>query len=144
MGWRLFVVANSVSNVQKQMHGLLSLCKSNQTIVNELKTNVMMFRNTKEELRIKFKDTLIEHVDRHKCLGNVFNTARTSEGDVFKQNYDYPCDRARGAILSLLKRIRNVIPLPPSVCFTYSSHWLNRYCCMVVTCGAWAPAREIN
>ena len=113
----LFTVASSVSNAQKQMDGLLSFCKSNQTIVNELKTKVMMFGNTKEELRIKFNGTLIEHVDRYKCLGNVFNTTRTPGGDMFKQNYEYLCDRARGAIFSLLKRTRNVTPLPPQCMF---------------------------
>ena len=76
-----------------------------------------MFGNTKEELRIKFNGTLIEHVDRYKCLGNIFNTTRTPGGDMFKQNYEYLCDRARGAIFSLLKRIRNVTPLPPQCMF---------------------------
>ena len=44
--------------------------------------------------------------------------------DMFKQKYKYLCDRARGGMFSLLKSIRNVIPLPPSACFTYSSYWL--------------------
>ena len=113
----LFTVASSVWNAQKQMDGLLSFCKSNQTIVNELKTKVMVFGNLKEELHIKFNDTPIEHVDRYKCLGNVFNTIHAPGGDMFKQNYEYLCDRARGAIFSLLKRIRNVTPLPPQCMF---------------------------
>ena len=83
----LFTVASSVSNAQKQMDGLLSFCKSNQTIVNELKTKVMMCGNTKEELCIKFNGTLMEHVDQYKCFGNVFNTTHTAGGDMFKQNY---------------------------------------------------------
>ena len=66
----LFTVANSVSNAQKQIDGLLTFCKSNQTIVNELKTKVMVFGNLKEELHIKFNDTPIEHKDRYNCLGN--------------------------------------------------------------------------
>ena len=119
----LFTVASSVLNAQKQMDGLLSFCKSNQTIVNELTTKVMVFGNLKEELHIKFNDTPIEHVDRYKCLGNVFNTIHAPGGDVFKQNYEYLCDRARGAIFSLLKRIRNVTPLLPQ-CMFYLLHSL--------------------
>ena len=55
----IFTVASSVSNAQKQMDGLLSFCKSNQTIVNELRAKVMVFGNLKEELHIKFNDTAI-------------------------------------------------------------------------------------
>ena len=113
----LFTVASSVSNAQKQMDGLLSFCKSNQTIVNKLKTKVMMCGNTKEELHIKFNGTLMEHVDQYKCLGNVFNTTCTPGGDMFKQNYEYLYDRTRGAIFSLLKRIRKAAPLPPQCMF---------------------------
>ena len=113
----LFTVANSVSNAQKQMDGLFSFCKSNQTIVNELKTKVMVFGNPKEELHIKFNDTPIEHVDQCKCLGNILNTIRASAGNTFKQNYQYVYDCARGAIFSLFKRIQKVAPLPPQRMF---------------------------
>ena len=60
----LFTVASIVSNAQKRMDGILSFCKSNQTIENELKTKVMAFGNLKDELHIKFNDMPIEHVDR--------------------------------------------------------------------------------
>ena len=113
----LFTVASGFSNAQKQMDGLLSFCKSHQTIVNELKTNAMMFGSTEEELRINFNGTLIEHVDRYKCFGDIFNTTRTPGGDMFKQNYEYLCDSARGAIFSLLKRIRTATLLPPQCMF---------------------------
>ena len=140
----LFTVANSVSNAQKQMDGLLSFCKSNQTIVNELKTKVMMFGNTKEELRIKFNGTLIEHVDRYKCLGNVFNTTRTPGVICLNKTMNTYVTGPVVPYSVCWSAFEMLHHYHPSACFTYSSHWLNRYCGMAVTCGAWTPPQAIN
>ena len=84
----------------------------------------MVFGNLNEELHIKFNDTPIEHADWYKCVHNVLNTICAPGGDMFKQNYEYLCDRTRGAIFNLLKRIPNVTPLPPQ-CMFYLFHSLD-------------------
>ena len=114
----LFTVANNCANAQKQMDGLFSFCRPNQTIVNEIKTKVMVFGHAKEKISITFNGKAIEQVDCYKYLGNMFNSIKSSSGDMFKMNYDYLCESARRAIFAVLKRIRKISPLPPK-CMLY-------------------------
>ena len=99
------------------MDGLFSFCKQNQTIVNLIKTKIMIFGNFSQEPNVYFNGRPIEVVQCYKCLGNVVNTIKTSSGDLFKMNKEYLCNKARGAIFSLMKKTRCIAPLPPKCMF---------------------------
>ena len=83
-----------------------------KTIENKLKTKVIVFgKQIKFDLTLKGQ--IIKQVGHYNYLGNVVRTIQWPHGDIRRENYEYPCDKARKAIFGLLTRLRDIGQLPP-------------------------------
>ena len=92
-------------------------------IVNETKTKIMCFgKSLKPELY--FNGKLIEEANHYKYLGNILRSVQRSNQDLFMANYQYICDQARKAILSLYRKTKAIKALPPD---NYVSYLRQRY-----------------
>ena len=110
----LILFSDSLSGIQKQLDGLYGFCSKNRMIVNELKTKIMVFgRGSKGN--ITFNGKLLDWVEKYKYLGNIINSVKQMNGDIFKENSSYLCNKARGAIFSFFKRIKSYGTLPPNI-----------------------------
>ena len=96
----LVLVSDSKTGLQKQLDGLLSFCKKNLMIVNDLKTKVITF-GCKQDINIFFNNKQIEITSRYKYLGNVISTTSSLRGYIFRENYNYLCSQARKAIFGM-------------------------------------------
>ena len=108
----LIMVSTTPSGAQKQLNGLEAFSRKNQTTVNNLKTKLVIF-GKQMDFKLTYKQNVKEHVDHYKYLGNIIRSIQRPHGDIFVNNYEYLCDKARKAIFGLLSRLRNVGPLPP-------------------------------
>ena len=109
----LILVSTTCPGAQKQMDGLELFSEKNQTTVNGIKTKVMVFGKPMD-VRITFKGQPIEQVAQYKYLGNIARAISRPSGDIFGNNYEYLCGKARAAIFAISKRLRQVGPLPPA------------------------------
>ena len=107
----LIMVSTTPSGAQKQLNGLELFSRKNQTTVNNLKTKVMIF-GRQLDVNLTYKGNIIEQVGHYKYLGNTIRSIQRY-GDIFANNYEYLCDKARKATFGLLSRLRHVGPLPP-------------------------------
>ena len=108
----LIMVSTTPSGAQKQLNGLEAFSRKKQTTVNNLKTKVVIF-GKQMDFKLTYKQNVIEQVDHYKYLGNIIRSIQRPHGDIFVNNYEYLCDKERKAIFGLLRRLRNVGPLPP-------------------------------
>ena len=107
----LIMVSTTPSGAQKQLNGLELFSRKKQTTVNNLKTKVMIF-GRQLDVNLTYKGNIIEQVGHYKYLGNTIRSIQRY-GDIFVNNYEYLCDKARKATFGLLSRLRHVGPLPP-------------------------------
>ena len=112
----LVLITDEENGMQRHLDGLLEFCKNNLAIVNEIKTKCMAFGKIKQ-VTITFNGKIIEQVDRYKCLGNVISPISRCNGDPFKFNAEYLCDKARKAIYAMSHRTRNISNLSPQLKF---------------------------
>ena len=110
----LVLISDSESGLQKQLDGLSKFCSKNLTIVNELKTKVLVF-GSQTKVNIDFNGKTIEHVESYKYLGNIVNTVHSYRADAFSKNYEYLSGQSRKAMFSIKKRLKSLGPLPPQI-----------------------------
>ena len=110
----LILFSDSLTGIQKQLDGLFEFCSKNRMIVNELKTKIMMFGNGPKG-EVSFNGNLIKWVDKYKYLGNMINSTKQPNGDIFKENAKYLCQKARGAIFSFFNKTKPFGTLPPAL-----------------------------
>lgn len=112
----LILIADGQAGMQKQLSGLELFCAKNHTAVNEIKTKFMVF-GQQTQTCITFNNKPIEQVSDYKYLGNILQSIRAINGDIFKNHYDYVSDKARKAVFSILKKTRKMGALPPKCMF---------------------------
>ena len=110
----LILFSDSLSGIQKQLDGLFDFCSKNRMIVNELKTKIMVFGKG-EKGDIKFNGKPLEWVDQYKYLGNIINSTKTVNGDLFKKNANFLSDKARKAIFAFFRKTKSYGTLPPDI-----------------------------
>ena len=77
-------------------------------IVNETKTKVMVYGSASRDVVVKFNNKVLNVVDQYKYLGNVMKSVKTCKEDVFGENFQYLCNKARKAIFAMFKRLKNL------------------------------------
>ena len=111
----LILVTDSAKGLQKQLDGLFNFCSDNMMIVNETKTKVMVYGSASRDVVVKFNDKVLNVVDQYKYLGNVMKSVKTCNEDVFGENFQYLCNKARKAIFVMFKRLKNLGILPVKI-----------------------------
>ena len=110
----LILFSDSLEGIKKQLDGLFAFCAKNRMIVNELKTKIMVFGNGPKG-DVSFNGKLLKWVNEYKYLGNIINSTKQVNGDIFKENSHYLCNKARGAIFSFFKKTKSFGTLPPKL-----------------------------
>ena len=108
----LILFTDSIKRPQKQSDGLFNFCSDNMMIVNETKTKVMVCGSASRDIVVKFNDKVLDVVDQYKYLGNLMNSVKRGNQDVFGANYQYLCNKARQAVFAMFKRLKNIGALP--------------------------------
>ena len=111
----LILVTDSAKGLQKQLDGLFNFCSDNMMIVNETKTKVMVYGSASRDVVVKFNDKVLNVVDQYKYLGNVMKSVKTCKQDVFGENFQYLCNKARKVIFAMFKRLKNLGILPVKI-----------------------------
>ena len=111
----LILVTDSAKGLQKQLDGLFIFCSDNMMIVNETKTKVMVYGSASRDVVVKFNDKVLNVVDQYKYLGDVMKSVKTCKEDVFGENFQYLCNKARKAIFAMFKRLKNLGILPVKI-----------------------------
>ena len=113
----LILVSDTPGGLQKQLDGLYKFCADNLMIVNEIKTKVTVFGNVSgfEDTQFCFNGKTLDNVVAYKYLGNIIKQIKTASGDIFGKNYEMLCNKARGAIFGIYKKIRNIGVLSPKI-----------------------------
>ena len=112
----LFLVACQPKHSQIQLNGLYKFCAPNQMIANEIKTKYMVFGNH-DEFELLLNGKVLERVDKYKCLGNIINTTKTSRGNIFRENTDFLCNRARRSVFSIINKVKKIGAVSPKCMF---------------------------
>ena len=60
----LILLSDSVNGLQKQLNGLLCFCSDNMMIVNEMKTEVMVYGPAIKNFSLKFNSKTLDIVDQ--------------------------------------------------------------------------------
>ena len=81
-------------------------------VVNKMKTRVMICGSSTDNAKIKFNNKVLDVVDQYEYLGNIIKRTKRSNGDIFGENYQYLCNRAKQAIFAIYKRLKNIGILP--------------------------------
>ena len=71
----LIMVSTTPSGAQKQLNGEEAFSRKNQTTVNNLNTKVVML-GKQMDLKLTYKQNVIEEVDHYKYLGNIIRSIR--------------------------------------------------------------------
>ena len=102
--------------LQRQLDGLKAFCANNQMIVNGMKTKFMCF-GKKSDCKLSFDNKEITQVEHYKYVGNIIKPFQALHGDIFGDNYNFLCDKAKKAIFAMKKKLKATGYLPPSVMF---------------------------
>lgn len=68
-----------------------------------------------ENVSLYFNDQPLEQVTQYKYLGNIVKSVNRATSDIFADNYNYLCNKARGSIYSIQKKIKNGGSLSPNL-----------------------------
>ena len=103
----LILFSDTFHGLQKQLHGLKQFCYNNHMIVNEMKTKVMVFGNTKRS-KIFFNQKCIEEVKNYKYLGNIISSTRLPNQDPLKSTYKFLSDQAMKAVFNMRRKVKSI------------------------------------
>ena len=76
-------------------------------ILNESKTKAIQF-GKKNNMELFFNKKKIIEIHEYKYLGNVIKSTQFTNEDVFQNNYQNLCDKARKAIFSFQRKTQIV------------------------------------
>ena len=77
-----------------------------------------LFNSVKRiNMELFFNKKKISEVHEYKYLGNVIKSTQFTNEDVFQNNYQYLCDKARKAIFSSQRMTKSLNPLSPKLKF---------------------------
>ena len=108
----LILISTSGIDAQIQLDGLSNFCSPNQTVVNLMKTNFMVF-GRKLQIHLHFNNCPIEQVDSYKSLGIIVKSIRTYTGDMFSLHPQHVYQQARKGIFGIQRRVKSIGELPP-------------------------------
>ena len=111
----LILVSDSPDGLQRQLNGLFDFCCDNKMVVNEMKTRVMVCGSSTDNVKIKFNNKVLDVVDQYEYLGNIIKRTKRSNEDIFGENYQYLCNRAKQAIFAIYKRLKNIGIFPVKI-----------------------------
>jgi hypothetical protein len=110
----LVLMSDTPHGLQQQVDGLMTFCKANHMIINEIKTKFMGFGKT-DSCKINLLGNPIERVKQYKYLGCIVKEVRKVNSDVFANNYNYLCEQARKAVYASNNRVKHLGSLPPYI-----------------------------
>ena len=111
----LILFSDSEKGLQTQLDALFKFCSDNMMIVNETKTKVMVYGSTSRNITVKFNDKILDRVDQYKYLGNLVKSVKKCNEDIFGENSQYLCSKARQAIFASFKRLKHIGILPAHI-----------------------------
>ena len=112
----LVLFSDTPKGLQRQLDGLKAFCSNNQMIVNGMKTKFMCF-GQKSDCKLSFDNQEITQVEHYKYVGNLIKPVQALHGDIFGDNYNFLCDKAKKAIFAMKKKLKATGYLPPSIMF---------------------------
>ena len=83
-------------------------------IVNEIKTKVMVFGDSKKS-KVQFNSVEIKEVNDYKYLGNIISSIRLPKQDPLKKMCSFLCGQAQRASFSMTSKIKAMGKLPVDV-----------------------------
>ena len=107
-GLTIWFFSDSEKGSQTQLEGLFKLCSDNMIIVNEMKTKVVVYGSASRNIQIKFDYKILDRVDQYKYLGNLVKSVKKCNEDIFGENSQYLCSKARQAIFASFKHLKHV------------------------------------
>ena len=116
----LYMVSCNTDHAQRQLNGLSKFCAPNQMVTNEIKTKYMAFGKIKD-VKLKLNGKLLEQVQSYKCLGNIISSTKTVTGDIFGENYEYLCEKARKSTFAMLNKTKSLHIPPQCTSYMYQS-----------------------
>ena len=75
----------------------------------------MVCGSSTDYVKIKFNNKVLDVVDQYKYLGNIIKITNRSNEDIFGENYQYLCKRAKQAIFAIYTRLKNIGILPVKI-----------------------------
>ena len=101
----LILVSSYSSSAQRQLDGLSNFSSPNQMIANEIKTKYMLF-GKQTDFSLHLNGKCIERVKSFKCLGNMINSIFSTNANIFRDNAQYLCNRAKNSIFGIMQRVK--------------------------------------
>jgi hypothetical protein len=111
----LVIMSDSPEGLQHQLNALHVFCSHYQMIVNELKTKIMVFGNSKEELHFIFNNKSLEIVKEYKYLGVIFNSVCNIRGNLFKNMWPFIAKKGSRAYFCNFQQVSSIGQLTPNV-----------------------------
>ena len=96
------------------LNGLSKYCFKHRSIMNSVKTKFMVYGRL-DNVYLYFNGHALEQVTEYKYLGNIVRSVDRTTNDVFAENYEYLCNKARRSIFSIFKKTKNFGSLPPKI-----------------------------
>ena len=116
----LVMVSCTPKHAQRQLDGLSKFCAPNQMVANELKTKYMVFGKL-NDFSLQLNGKHIEKVSSYKYLGNIISCTRLLSGDVFKENADYLCNKARQSVFAMIGKLKNLDVPTRTILYLYQT-----------------------
>ena len=110
----LIMTSTTTADAQNQLNGLSNYCSKHRSIVNSVKTKFMVYGRL-DNVCLYFNGQALEQVTEYKYLGNIVRSVELTPNDVFAENYEYLCNKARRSIFSIFKKTKNFGSLPPKI-----------------------------
>ena len=110
--------SDTPKGLQRQLDGL-TFCASNHMIVNGMETKFMCF-GKKSDCKLSFENLEITQVEHYKYVGNIIRPGQALHGDIFGDNYNFLCDKAKKAIFAMKKKLKanGYLPVSCFICLT--------------------------
>ena len=74
-----------------------------------------------KDVKLKLNGKLLEQVQSYKCLGNIISSTKTVTGDIFGENYEYLCEKARKSTFAMLNKTKSLHIPPQCTSYMYQS-----------------------
>jgi hypothetical protein len=112
----MLLLADSPENLQIQLDGLFTFCKTYHMIVNETKTKIMVYGKESNHKFI-YNGKILAIVNNYKYLGVMYKATTRCSSNIFTDSYTYTSNQARKAMFKILKDTKDIGMLPPNVAF---------------------------
>ena len=110
----LIMTSTTTADAHNQLNGLSNYCSKHRSIVNSVKTKFMVYGKL-DNVCLYFNGQALEQVTEYDYLGNIVRSVERTTNDVFAENYEYLCNKARRSIFSIFKKTKNFGSLPPKI-----------------------------